>query len=177
MSLNIAESLDLLNFYLKKKDIKRSFIVCGGASLILQGLSRQGRVTKDIDVIAPEIDSALKEASISVANDLGLNVDWLNSDAHVLTKDLPLDWRMRILEIFKSSHLEVNSISRSDMIFAKFWAYCDRQQDLHDLIDLQITEIEIDNIADIIKTKDAHPNWPLYVEEQTQKLKQKMGYV
>lgn len=132
---------------------------------------------KDIDIISPEIDEALKDASISVANDLGLNINWLNTDAQSLSNDLPVSWMDRIQEVYKSSNLEVYSISRSDMLFAKFWAYCDRQQDLNDLIDLKITENEIDETSNLVKTKDANPTWPLYVDEQTQKLKRKMRYV
>ena len=62
------------------------------------------------------------------------------------------------------------------MIFAKFYAYCDRQKDIFDLVDLFPTNDEIDRAAELIKTLDGNPNWPLYVENQKLKLKQKLGY-
>jgi hypothetical protein len=62
------------------------------------------------------------------------------------------------------------------MIFAKFYAYCDRQKDLQDLVDLKVTIQEIDIAVQLTRQKDGHPAWPEYVEEQKQKLKQRMGY-
>ena len=69
--LNIISTLDLLNFHLAKIEQERSFIICGGAALILQKIAT--RTTQDVDVVAPEIDLALKQASQEVAKTLGLN--------------------------------------------------------------------------------------------------------
>lgn len=67
--INIVPTLDLLNSFLKKRNEVRSFIICGGASLILQKIAK--RTTQDIDVVAPEIDKVLKNASEDVAKVLG----------------------------------------------------------------------------------------------------------
>jgi hypothetical protein len=63
------------------------------------------------------------------------------------------------------------------MIFAKFYAYCDRQKDLQDLVDLNVTAEEIETAAKLTAQKDAHPSWPAYVNEQEKKLKLRLGYV
>ncbi len=174
--LDIAQSLDLLNFYLKKKVLSRSFIICGGAALILQGITRDGRITKDVDVLAPEIDQALKEASVQVANDLGLYPQWLNTDAKSLLKDLEAGWESRTFEIYKNTNLHVSSISRKDMIFAKFYAYCDRGRDLSDLIDLKVTLDEIKKASERTMDKDGNLRWPALVLEKAAELKKELGY-
>ena len=174
MDLNIKQTLDYLNLYLHKKGLHRTFIICGGASLILQGITTRG--TQDIDVVGPEIDVALKEASVYVADQLGLNPQWLNADPRGLAQDMAPGWEKRIFEVYKSTGLIIYSISREDMIFTKFYAYCDRQKDLQNLIDLKVTSKEIDRAAKLTIQKDVNPLWPQYVKEQQQKLKQRMGY-
>jgi hypothetical protein len=83
----------------------------------------------------------------------------------------------RVIEVFASASLAVHSISRRDMIFAKFYALCDRQRgDAQDLMDLQVSEEEIDVAADLTAQKDGNPNWPKHVEQEKQKLKRKMRY-
>lgn len=69
---DIISTLDLLNFYLGKRNENRTFIICGGASLILQHISN--RATRDVDIISPKIDKVLKEASEEVAKSLGLDL-------------------------------------------------------------------------------------------------------
>lgn len=118
--MNIKDSLILLNIYLSKKGVKRSFIICGGASLVLQGII--SRITKDIDIIAPPIDDILKASALSVSQDLGLDDHWLNSGRETISKDLASGWESRVFEVFKDSNLSVFSISISDLIFTKFWA-------------------------------------------------------
>ncbi len=174
MDLNIKQTLKLLSSYLEKKGLSRTFIICGGASLILQGIITRG--TKDIDIVGPEIDEVLKEAAVYVADQLGLNPNWLNTEPKGLAKDMTPGWEKRIFEVYKSACLIVHSISREDMIFAKFYAYCDRQKDLQDLIDLRVTSPEIDKAAELTIQKDGHALWPKYVKEQQLKLKQRMGY-
>jgi hypothetical protein len=174
MDLEIKKTLDLLSFYLEKKGVSRTFIICGGASLILQGIVSRG--TKDIDIVGPKIDSELEEAAVYVANQLGLNPNWLNTEPKGLARDMTSGWKKRIFEVYNSSCLIIHSISREDMIFAKFYAYCDRQKDLQDLIDLKITKNEVEIAAQLTEQKDAHPLWPKYVKEQELKLKQRLGY-
>ncbi len=172
--MNIADTLTLLNFYLKKKNHKRSFIICGGASLILQGII--SRTTKDIDIVAPPIDKILEEAAISVANDLGLDTHWLNSDPETISRDLQKGWEERVFEVFKDSNLVVYSLSRGDLIFSKFWALCDRQKDKQDLILLKPTLKELEDAIAQTVSKDGNPTWGEWVKKQGTLMKRELGY-
>lgn len=167
-TLDIHHTLDLLNHHLKELGERRSFIICGGidAALVLQNIVTRG--TRD--VVAPEIDSALRAASHKVAQELDLDPQWLNSDPKGLANDLAPGWRDRVVSVYSNIALDVFSISREDMVFAKFYAYCDRQQDIYDLISLNPTQTEVDRAAALTSTKDANPDWPPYVEEQRLKL-------
>lgn len=174
MDLDIKHALNLLNFYLKKKNQSRAFTICGGASLFLQGITN--RTTRDIDVVGAEIDDSLQEAAIMVAKDLGLKPLWLNSEPKALAKDMKPGWAERTFLIHEESHIKVFSISRSDMIFSKFYAYCDRQKDIEDLVSLNVTEMEIREALEWTQTKDANPLWPKHTEDQAQKLRKRLGY-
>lgn len=174
MDLDIKGALRLLSYYLRKKNEKRSFTICGGASLYLQGIVN--RTTRDIDIVGAEIDDILKEAALLVANDMGLKPKWLNSEPKSLALDMKSGWENRIFSIYEESNLKVYSISRSDMIFAKFYAYCDRQKDIEDLVSLKVTIEELNEAAEFTKPKDGHPLWSKHVDEQAKKLKKRLGY-
>lgn len=176
MNINIQDSLKLLNYYLAKKGEKRTFVICGGASLVLQGI--EGRGTADIDIVGPEIDNLLREASLSVATDLGLHAKWLNDDVQkIFSKDIPIKWEARVFELFSASHLIVHSLSKLDMAALKFLAECDRQKDLQDLVDLSLSELEIDKVVKHALTRNpGTDNWAEIVEMVNSKLKEKMKY-
>jgi hypothetical protein len=174
MDLDIKNALNLLNFYLKMKNQTRAFTICGGASLFLQGITT--RTTRDIDVVGAEIDSSLQEAAVLVAKDLGLKPLWLNSEPKALARDMKPGWEERIFLIYEESHLKVFSISREDMIFSKFYAYCDRQKDIEDLVSLKVTSSEINEALNWTKTMDTNPLWPKHTEDQAQKLRKRLGY-
>lgn len=174
MDLDIKGALNLLNFYLKKKDQTRAFTICGGASLFLQGITT--RTTRDIDIVGEEIDEVLSEAALLVAKDLGLKPKWLNAEPKSLARDMKPDWEERIFLIHQDSHLKIFSISRADMVFAKFYAYCDRQKDIEDLVSLNVTLNEVNDASEFTKLKDGHPLWPKHVEEQAKKLRKRLAY-
>ncbi len=172
--MNIQDSLILLNIYLAKKGVKRSFIICGGASLVLQGII--SRTTKDIDIIAPPIDDVLKASAVSVSQDLGLDDHWLNCGPESISKDLAEGWESRVFEVFNASNLTVFSISRNDLIFTKFWALCDRQKDKQDLIQLKPSLIELKDAIKQTLTKDQNPHWAEWVNKQGDILRKELGY-
>jgi hypothetical protein len=174
MELDIKTALNLLNFYLNKTSNSRSFTICGGASLFLQGIIT--RTTRDIDIVGEEIDSVLSEAAILVAKDLGLKPKWLNTEPKSLARDMRSGWEGRIFLIYQDTNLQIFSISREDMIFAKFYAYCDRQKDIEDIISLRATPSEINEAFELTKLKDGNPLWPKHVESQLLKLKKRLGY-
>ncbi len=172
--MEVKKSLELLDYYLAKKNLKRSFIICGGGALILRGII--SRTTKDIDVVAPPIDNELQSAALSVASDLGLSGHWLNCGPESITKDLEADWQKRVDLLFTGRALQVYSLSRQDLIFSKFWALCDRQKDHSDLIAIKPTLDELKRAADYTAKKDGNPSWPQWVEVQFNKLKKDLGH-
>ncbi len=175
--LDIHKALDLLNLYLQKKSEQRTFIICGGAAIILRGIQERG--TNDIDVIAPEIDQILKESSVRVAEDLGLGSDWLNDKPRKFyAKDLPTDWESRAFKIYAASHLTVQSVSDFDLAILKFLAECDRNKDLQDIIDLKLSAEKISMVVDHALTRDPGDvkNWPEIVAKVEARLRKKTGY-
>lgn len=176
MNIDINSALDLLNHYLSEKGEERTFIICGGASLVLQGV--EGRGTADIDIVGPKIDRVLREASLLVANELGLSPSWLNDDVQkIFSQDLPDKWSTRTFKIYSKSHLVVRSLSKLDLAILKFLAECDRQRDLQDLVDLNLSESEIDQVVKHALTRDpGGNNWPEVVTEVKDKLRKKMKY-
>ncbi len=174
MDLDIRGSLKLLNFFLQRKNEFRSFTICGGASLFLQGIVN--RTTRDVDIVGEELDDLLKEAAVSVAGDLGLKSEWLNAEPKALSLDMKPGWEQRVFLIFEDTHLKVYSISRSDMIFSKFYAYCDRQKDMQDLISLKVTKEELFEAKEFTKLKDGNPLWPAHVEQQAKKLELRLKH-
>jgi hypothetical protein len=173
-NMDIKTSLELLDFYLSKKSLHRSFIICGGASLLLQGIIF--RTTRDVDVVAPPIDESLAAAALSVAYDLNLDAHWLNSGPGSIVQDLKEGWEKRVFEVFHGRNLIVFSISREDLIFSKFWALCDRQKDLQDLLLLKPSPAELFGAIEYTKTRDGHPDWPKWVDKQALIVRKGLGY-
>lgn len=176
-ALDVREALDLLNLYLQNKRERRTFIICGGASMILRGIP--GRGTNDIDVIGPEIDQTLKDASLHVADELGLSNDWLNDKPRKFyAKDLPTGWEERVFEVYGASHLIVKSVSDFDLATLKFIAECDRNKDLQDIVDLNLSEQDIRRVVRHAITRDPGDikNWPEIVAKVQTRLRKKMGY-
>lgn len=176
-NLEICETLDLLNFYLQKEDELRTFTICGGASIVLRGI--RGRGTGDIDIIAPKIDRTLKEASLKVANDLELGEDWLNDKPRKFyAKDLPIGWENRKIEVYTASHLTVHSVSNFDLAVLKFLAECDRHKDFQDIVDLNLSELELVQVVKhaLIRDPGDVKNWPGIVAKVEERLRKKMGY-
>ena len=149
MDLDIRGSLKLLNFFLQRKNEFRSFTICGGASLFLQGIVN--RTTRDVDIVG-------------------------NAEPKALSLDMKPGWEQRVFLIFEDTHLKVYSISRSDMIFSKFYAYCDRQKDMQDLISLKVTKEELFEAKEFTKLKDGNPLWPAHVEQQAKKLELRLKH-
>ena len=177
MNIDLERTLSLLSTYLRKKNESRSFTICGGASMVFRGI--RGRETEDIDIISPKIDQALHDASVQVANDLHLKHGWLNDKAHqIFADDLPTGWESRVFDVFTASHLRVQSISNFDLAALKFLAECDRQKDFQDLVELNLSESDIEQISRHALSRNPGDveDWPSLVAVVENKLRRKMGY-
>lgn len=166
--MKIVDAIKLLDLRLSEKKMERSLIICGGASLNLQGIS--ARFTKDVDVLTPKIDDELKKISIEISHAEDLSEGWLNNGPRDLIRDLEANWREEVVKVFDGQALTVYSISRKDMIFSKLFAMCDRQTDRNDLIALKVTRKEVEEVIDRVKKCDAGEGWEDWVEECTEDL-------
>ncbi len=161
--MNVTDALDLLQVHLRNLDIKREMIICGGASLVLKGVT--SRVTQDIDVIAPEIDEELKKIALIISEKEGFSPEWLNNGPSSLIKDLSKGWEERIELVYQGSHLKVFSLGFDDLLFSKVFAYCDRQEDFDDIISLNPLKKNFRRAIELTKKQDANPDWSDWVDQ------------
>lgn len=159
------DALEVLNNFLKDRNIFRELYICGGSAQILSGMSSRN-ATRDVDVLSPMIDSELKESAVLAAEKIGVDSDWINNGPSSLADDLEPGWESRAIEVFCGSNLIVYSISRLDILFAKIWAYADRneQRDLEDILSLNPTEEEIYRTLERIIPLDGNPGWPEHLD-------------
>jgi len=162
----ILSSVDLK---LRGRNEHRDLIVCGGgALLILDIIDRQ---TRDIDVIAPELDPILNEIAIEVGKEFGLESGWLNNGPASLSRDLEVGWRDRVQLIFEGSHLKIHSLSNRDLLASKLFAYCDRDEDdLSDILKMSPSVAEVESLKSWVLERDGSQYWPARVEKCFKKL-------
>ena len=114
-------------------------VVCGGSALIALGLVL--RATKDVDVVALMRDGSLVSpaplpdvllrAAREVAEDLGLDADWLNNgpspgESGLYQMGLPKGFASRLQSTGYRDWLRVHYASRYDQIHFKLFASADR---------------------------------------------------
>jgi hypothetical protein len=146
-------------------------VVVGGTALNLLGFVN--RATRDVDVLAlasspgdaepivrppAQLPEALAEAVATVARDLGLSPDWLNTAvASQWDTGLPpgladrIHWR-------RYGGLDVGLADRRDLIFLKLYAAADdvgpTSIHYHDLIALKPTETDVEDAARWVRSQD-----------------------
>ncbi|MDF1738350.1 MAG: hypothetical protein P1U86_04255 [Verrucomicrobiales bacterium] len=161
MELNrdtLAQSLILLGEYLEaEKSDPIRLIVTGGAALQATGIT--GRTTYDLDILATrgtvdgEISPAhplpehFNEAAEAVAVEMKLASNWANANTSLLMigfERLPGEIWTDLLVKNYGPCLEVSFMGRTGQIYLKIWAAMDRdrESDLSDLRQLNITEAE-----------------------------------
>jgi hypothetical protein len=149
----------------------RSLTICGGAALVV--LNVVDRATRDVDVIIPMIDPALKAAAIKVGQKHRLEEDWLNDKAAGFVRELSAGWRSRSQLVFQGSALSVFVLGRSDLIATKLLGLCDRdERDLEDLLALKPSWPEIEAWRDWLLSLDGGGLWPERVQKQLAKLQE-----
>ena len=153
---NITKLLDRLGEELAKNSLNRTITVFGSGALLLLDVSDNNRATHDIDIADPSMDMDLQLASFEVAKNSGLEIDWLNSAGTIFTSKLKPGWRKRIVAVYKSKNLTVNSLSEFDLICSKSYALATRglDSDLTDLRALKPTKTDIKKVLEWVKTFD-----------------------
>ncbi len=168
----ILESLDAK---LHARGESRELIVCGGgALLILDIIDRQ---TRDIDVIAPELDLVLKEVAAEVGKEFGLEPEWLNNGPASLSRDLEVGWETRVQCIYEGRRLKMHALSNRDLLASKLFAYCDRDEDdLSDILKMRPSIAEVELLRAWVLVRDGSEYWPARVEKCFKKLIERLNH-
>jgi hypothetical protein len=171
--LEIENALQKLGELLALESQKYAIVVLGGAALNLLGIVE--RVTTDVDILAfahsgsgktmrllepPEpLPEPLVRAARTVAQDLGLESEWLNTGPALQWRSgLPPGIEQRI-RWRRYAALRVGLVDRFDLIFFKLYAAADSKGpgSVHyqDLLALKPNAEELDAATAWVKTQDA----------------------
>jgi len=172
--LNKDAVLKRLDEELAKHGEKRTLFVCGGVALIV--MKTVNRETRDVDVVAPPIDPLLSQIAKKVGEEFGLRENWLNNGPESLERDLNPGWRDRSTPIFKGKALELQSLGREDLLASKLFAFCDREDDLEDVLQLKPSKDELEKLLPWVLKRDGSPYWQKRVEDCFSRLRKKLKY-
>ena len=177
--IDIEDTIRAFDLYLAKLNLSFSGVAVGGAALNLLGIVT--RLTKDCDILDPDIpDALLKHAAAFAAaqRQIGKTIgdDWFNNGPKSLKRTLPKGWEMRLQALFNGKALKLLTLHRTDLLKTKLFAYCDRDVDREDCMALRPTEKELDEAFEWVKDQDANSQWASHVTAQFGRLKKELGY-
>lgn len=124
-------------------------VLAGGSAGLIAGLLGADRVTADCDVILlrpEEMWIELEDAAEQVANEAELSPDWLSNSCRMFAWSLPLGWEQRCEPVGRFGRLDVWRLSRIDLIGAKVMSAPKRPQDVRDLVAIEPSAAELDDI-------------------------------
>jgi hypothetical protein len=176
----MIEVVKAFDEYLGKKGCTFQATIIGGSALLLMGVIE--RATQDVDCLSPKVPKNIKEISVEFArwyssqHKTPLQPDWLNNGPESLLRDLPGHWQEHIQPIYQGKHLTFYTLGREDLLLAKLFAYCDRQQDLQDCIALKPSLEELKKAYTWLVKRDVNPQWPDHVMQSLKILAEKLGY-
>lgn len=160
--MNIRKTLEKFDKYLFDRQFSLDVVVIGGAALNLLAVTE--RVTQDVDIIYPnELPQKLLSLVKDFANQESLPENWLNAGPAELLQHLPKDWKQRKRTLFQGKAIHLSTLGPKELLFAKCWAYIDRERDLEDIIAMRPLKDDLLEVAEWIKPLDANPNWPNHV--------------
>jgi hypothetical protein len=119
-------------------------LLVGGAAGVLTRQLVPERTTTDCDVIRykpDEAESPILETARQVANEFGLPVNWMNSQAMSLNI-LPDGWHTRKVLVGEFGLLAVFALSRRDLLATKF--YAGHPRDLDDITAMAPAQEELE---------------------------------
>lgn len=167
--MDITKIIREFDSFLRERNQTFEAVIIGGAALNL--LSITSRVTRDVDVLDP---TDLPEVILKYARDFAQKAsspkDWLNNGPADVLKYLPRGWEVRTREVFNASCLKLRTLSETELLMTKCWAYCDRERDYDNIIAMKPSTSQIEEITRWLKTLDGNPDWPAFVEERMQEL-------
>jgi hypothetical protein len=176
------ETYDLLVWfdkYLAKRGLQFEAVAIGGAALNLLGVV--SRLTKDCDILYPEIPGDIADASRAFATEVRamgdtLQDDWLNNGPASLVSQLLPEWQERLQTLFSGKAIRLRCLGRLDLLCAKLFALCDRGIDLGDCIALAPTTHEVAKVLSWLEIQDANPEWPAHVRATLADLGRRLGH-
>ncbi|RJO68775.1 MAG: hypothetical protein C4523_06865 [Myxococcales bacterium] len=173
------ETIEQFDLFLARQGLSLSAVIIGGAALSLLGII--SRETRDCDVLHPQLPDEIIKAQANFAAEMRgrgipLQDDWLNNNPMPVANLLPEGWLSRTQVAYQGTALTLLSLSRSDILLTKLFAYCDRGTDLGDCLALKPTAGELKAALPWIAVQDANPDWPRHVEESIRDLGRRLGH-
>ena len=168
--------------YLAERRLQFHAVVIGGAALNLLGVV--SRLTKDCDILHPEIPNEIAEASRGFAIEIRakggtLQDNWLNrlnnGPSSLASRLLPR-WEERLQTVFAGTAIHLRCLGREDLLCAKLFALCDRGIDLGDCLALAPNINELENVLPWLERQDANPDWPDHVPATFADLRRRLGH-
>jgi hypothetical protein len=186
---DISTALSRVGDHLAYDRERFSIVVLGGAAINLHGI--RDRPTSDVDIVAftvdgipgadlckppPALPAALERAAASVARDMGLENDWMNTGpALQWSQGMPagLASRLRWIHFGPSDYpaigLDVGIVDRYDLIFFKVYAAADHatRRSVHyiDLLALAPSDVELERAGEWVKSLNASPEYLRVVDD------------
>lgn len=168
--INVLRAIEELDSVIESLGETYTLYICGGAALIFLGFD--GRRTGDIDIIEEKLDESLKEATILVAQKLGISNDWLNNEVSSLGQRLDKNWKLRCTTLYSGKAVILKSISRQDLINSKLHATVERQsKDYKDLVWLRPTELELTIARDYTLRQNPTDTYAIFVDAYLRELR------
>ena len=152
--------------------------VIGAAALVL--LDFVVRQTIDVDCLTPTIPESISKLANefrSLHPELQLIPNWLNNGPESLLRELPSSWKQNVVLLYEGDAIKFYTLSRSDLLKTKLFAFCDRGDDLKDCIAMKPSVGELDDAITWVKERDMNPMWPDHVTSRFELLKKRLGYV
>lgn len=171
--------IPLFDEYLCKQGEAFEAIVVGGAALAIMGIIQ--RETQNCDILDPKIPDRINAIAKEFAREMNrqgifLKDNWLNNGPASLRNDLPQGWESRVHEIYRGRALVLFSLGRADLLKAKIFSFCDREQDRGDCIKLNPSKEELLALKEWLVGRDGNPGWVAHVEASLRSLAKDLGY-
>jgi hypothetical protein len=165
--------------YLAERRLPFHAVVIGGAALNLLGVV--SRLTRDCDILHPEIPNEIAEASRGFAIEVRakggtLQDNWLNNEPTSLASHLLSRWEERLQTVFVGTAIHLRCLGRNDLLCAKLFALCDRGIDLGDCLALAPNINELENVLSWLERQDANPDWPAHVRATIADLRRRLSH-
>ena len=173
------QTIKAFDDWLEARALTFEAVVIGGSALVLLGVTN--RVTRDVDILHPEVPNQVRQAACAFAvemrqNGIPLEDDWLNNGPSSLQSLLPPQWNARTRNIFSGTALNLRTLGRSDLLCTKLFALCDRGTDWSDCLALEPTAQELLDAISWLTQQDTNPMWPSHVRETLAVLAEKLGH-